>query len=68
LAGHIHGDDAQVDADSLLDAGDNNSQARALDSLKAPEKENNKALILRHDLQRQKEKSDDNKNRDNKRS
>ena len=70
LGRHVHHDDAQVDAHHLLDAGDEDDQARALDLPEAAELEHHAALVLAQDAlngtddeQRQQDRDDRNPQR-----
>ena len=50
LAGNIQGDYPQIHPHDLLNAGNDDDQPRAFDTLEPPEKENNATLVLRQDL------------------
>ena len=51
LRRYVHNDDTQIDLGHLLQAGNQDDQARALDRLEATEKEHDAALIFLEDLE-----------------
>ena len=59
LRGYVHGHHTQVDFDHLLDAGDHDHQAGALDLPEAPEQEDHAALVLAQDLDRGDDEEDE---------